>query len=99
MLLLNWLYRPSPNALAKPTIHLFKKMQPTRLAVSRAATQVSIPALMACLSSRDRTLRANSARALGAFGPQASNAIAALANALKDSNTAVQSSAAYALHQ
>jgi hypothetical protein len=69
------------------------------LGALRAAPQISVPALLACLNSRDAIVRASSPYALGKFGPQASNAIPALTNALRDSNSNVQSCATYALRQ
>ncbi len=65
----------------------------------KAAPKISVPALAACLKSRNDDARARAAHALGLYGEQASAAIPALTVALRDPSGAVRNAAADALHE
>jgi HEAT repeat protein len=74
-------------------------MAMTALGELRAAPQISVPALVSSLQSKDAKIRLYSATDLGNFGSQASSAVPALTNALTDSDPRVRYNAAQALHQ
>jgi HEAT repeat protein len=71
----------------------------TALGNLRAAPQISVPALVSTLKSKNAKLRLYSAIALGNFGPQAIGAVSALTNALTDSDPLVHYNTEIALHK